>query len=116
MTGVTAGQSVLAYTGIMMNSITPHTEIEDAYISHGDEAKLFEGRMQLEAEAYARTRGLRHRAQRQAKLNALRRIKRRNRIIKLSLFWTGAIALAAFVVIWNADAIISALNHALRIV
>lgn len=99
-----------------MNNITPHTEIEDAFISHGEEAKLFEGRMQLEDEAYARTRRLRNRAERQAKLNALRRIKRRNRIIKLSLFWIGTIALGAFVVIWNADAIMQAINHALRIV
>ncbi len=53
---------------------------------------------------------------RQAKLNALRRMKRRNRVIKLSLFWTGAIALGAFSVIWNADAIVAALSHTLRMV
>jgi len=97
-----------------MNKITPLTEIEDAYMSRADEAKLVEGRLQLEDEAYARKR--RNRAQRQAKLNALRRLKRRNRVIKLSLFWTGAIALGAFTVIWNADAIVAALSHALRMV
>jgi hypothetical protein len=99
-----------------MNKTTPHAEIEDAYMSRSDEAKLVEGRMQLEDEACARKRRIRNRAQRQAKLNALRRIKRRNRAIKLSLFWAGAIAVAAFVVIWNADAIVQALNHALRVV
>ena len=97
-----------------MNKTTPHAEIEDAYMSRSDEAKLVEGRMQLEDEACARKR--RNRAQRQAKLNALRRIKRCNRAIKFSLFWAGAIAVAAFVVIWNADAIVQALNHALRVV
>ncbi len=43
-------------------------------------------------------------------------MKRRNRVIKLSLFWTGAIALGAFSVTWNADAIVAALSHALRMV
>jgi predicted nucleic acid-binding protein len=100
----------------MMNKITPLTEIEDAYMSRADEAKLVEDRLQLEDEAYARKRRIRNRAQRQAKLNALRRLKRRNRVIKLSLFWTGAIALGAFTVIWNADAIVAALSHALRMV
>lgn len=98
-----------------MNSITPNIEIEDAYMSCSDEAKLVAGRMQLEDEAYARKRRIRNRAQRQAKLNALRRIKRRSRVIKLGLFWTGAIGLGAFVVIWNADAIMQSLNHALRL-
>ena len=99
-----------------MNSITPHSAIDDAYLSRSDEANLIEGRLQLEDEAYARKRRIRNRRQRQAKLQALGRIQRRNRAIKLAVFWAGAVALGTFVVIWNAGVIMQVFAHALRAV
>jgi hypothetical protein len=96
-----------------MNSISPQSALADANRLCSDEAKLMEGRLQLEDEAYSRKRRIRNRRQRQAKFPAQRRVQRRNRAIKLSLFWTGAVALGTFWVVSNAGEIVAVLTRAL---
>ena len=60
------------HIGVIMNSSTPHSAIDNSYLSRSDEAKLIEGLLQLEDEAYARKRRIRNRRQRQANLQARR--------------------------------------------
>ncbi len=84
-----------------MNNITRREIIEkscNAFVF--DEKRTAENLAQLEGEAESRARRINIRKQCRAKMEMLRRQKRRTRAFKLALVWATVIATVFFVAIW----------------
>ncbi|MFP6711982.1 MAG: hypothetical protein VB913_09850 [Rhodospirillales bacterium] len=89
-----------------MNSMSSHNLERDTFQESRqliDEQKLIEGRMQLEDEAESRKRRIKLRKQRQVKINAMRRAKRRARAFKLAGFWMAVVVSGFFAMAWYSN-------------
>ncbi len=94
-------------TNLAPNRLQRETHQEKSPLSEIDQQKLIEGRLQLEDEDEARARRLILRKQRDAKLVAMRRTKRRARAFKLVGFWAMAIVGGFFAVAWYSNEVMA---------
>lgn len=87
----------------MNNIATQYLDRETTKSDAENEQKLIEGRMQLEDEAESRKRRIKLRKQRQVKINAMRRAKRRARAFKLAGFWMAVVVSGFFAMAWYSN-------------